>query len=134
MSNRPLPMPTEDTKPYWEGAKAGKLMIQKCTACSSLQFYPRTYCMGCLNESMTWIEASGNGTVYAFTINHRPANEYMKDKTPYAVAAIDLDEGVRMLANIVESDIMKVKCGAGVQVVFEKASEEITLPQFKLAG
>ena len=125
-------MPTEDTKPYWEGAKAGKVLIQKCTMCGMLQFYPRAYCLTCLNESMTWIEAAGGGEIYTFTINHRPANEYMKDKLPYAVAAIDLDEGVRMLANIVESDIRQIKCGTRVQFVFEKVSEEITLPQFKL--
>ena len=133
MSNRPLPMPTEDTQPYWDGARLGKLMIQKCINCSSLQFYPRIYCKSCLNESMTWIEATGIGTIYTFTINHRPANEFMKDKIPYVVAAIDLAEGVRMLANIVGSDVKKVKCGARVQVVFEKISEEITLPQFRLA-
>jgi hypothetical protein len=134
MSTRPLPIPTEDTKPYWEGAKASKLLIQKCAMCDTLQFYPRTYCLTCLNESMTWVEAAGDGEIYTFSINHRPANEYMKDKIPYAVAAIDLDEGVRMLANIVESDIRQIKCGARVKVVFEKASDEITLPQFKLVG
>lgn len=134
MSNRPLPTPTEDTKHYWESAKTGKLMIQECTACGKLQFYPRPFCISCLNEPLTWVEASGRGTIYTFTINHRPANEYMRDKTPYAVAAVDLDEGVRMLANVVQSDINEVRCGAKVQVVFEKASEEITLPQFRLIG
>ena len=83
---------------------------------------------------MVWIEASGGGEIYAFTINHRAANEYMKDKTPYAVAAIDLDEGIRMLANIVESKFDRVKCGARVEVVFEKISDDITLPQFKIVN
>src|SRR5690348_10801363 len=82
VSTRPEPVPTEETRPYWEGAKAGKLLIQKCSACGALQFYPRTYCTHCLSESMAWIEASGRGEIYTFTINHRAANEYMKDKTP----------------------------------------------------
>lgn len=132
MSNRPLPTPTAETAFYWESAKAGKLVIQKCDACHTLQFYPRQFCIACLSESLDWIEAAGTGTIYTFTVNHRAANEYMKDKTPYVVAAIDLDEGVRMLANIVNSNIAEVACGKAVQVVFEKASEDITLPQFRL--
>ena len=132
MADRPLPVPTEDTCFYWESARVGKLVVQKCEACGALQFYPRPYCISCLAERMSWIEATGRGSIYTFTINHRPANEYMKDKTPYAVAAVDLDEGVRLIANIVDSELHRVKCGARVSVVFEKASEDVTLPQFKL--
>ena len=132
MSDRPLPMPTDDTKFYWESARAGKLVVQKCNACGAPQFYPRPFCISCLADAMGWMEVSGKGTIYTFTINHRPANEYMKDKTPYVVAAIDLDEGVRMIANIVDSNIGDVKCGARVRVTFEQASEDITLPQFAL--
>lgn len=133
MSDRPLPMPTDDTRFYWDSANARKLVIQKCSACGAVQFYPRAFCISCLSDAVTWIEASGNGTIYTFTVNHRPANDYMKDRVPYVVAAIDLEEGVRLIANIVESDIKDVSCGASVRVVFEKASEEITLPQFAIA-
>lgn len=133
MSARPLPQPTDVTKPYWEAAKEGKLVIQKCTDCGEHQFYPRPYCMSCGSQQIEWVAASGKGTIYTFTINHRPANEYMKDKTPYVVAAIDLDEGVRMLANILDCEPKQVKIGQRVKVTFEKASDDITLPQFKLA-
>lgn len=133
-ATRPLPQAIDETKPYWDAAKAGKLVVQKCSSCGTCQFYPRCYCITCMSDKVSWVEASGKGMIYTFTINHRPANEYMKDKVPYAVAAIDLDEGVRLLANIVESDLKAVKCGARVQVVFEKVTDEITLPQFKLAG
>jgi uncharacterized OB-fold protein len=126
-------MPTDDTRFYWESAKAGKLVIQKCAACGTPQFYPRAFCIRCLSDGVEWIEASGRGTIYTFTVNHRPANDYMKDRVPYIVAAIDLDEGVRLIANIVDSDPKQVRCGAAVRVVFEKASEEITLPQFAIA-
>ena len=132
MSERPLPVPTDDTKIYWQSARAGKLVIQKCDACGVPQFYPRPFCIACLSESMTWTECSGRGTIYTFSVNHRPANEFMKDKTPFVVAAIDLDEGVRLIANIVDSKIEEVSCGARVRVTFERASEEITLPQFAL--
>jgi len=133
VSDRPLPMPTDVTLPYWENARAGKLVVQKCGSCGTLQFYPRPFCIACLSEDLSWIEMSGNGTIYTFTVNRRPANDYMKDKVPYVVAAVDLDEGVRMVANIVGADPGAVRCGARVRVTFEKASEEITLPQFVLA-
>ena len=133
MSDRPLPMPTDDTRFYWESAKAGKLVIQQCNSCGARQFYPRPFCIACLGEPMGWIEASGEGTIYTYTVNHRPANEFMKDKTPYVVAAVDLDEGVRMIANVIDASPSEVKCGARVRVTFEKASDEITLPQFTLA-
>ena len=77
MSDRPLPMPTDDTKVYWESAKAGKLVIQQCSSCGARQFYPRPFCIVCLAEPMDWIEASGIGTIYTYTVNHRPANEFM---------------------------------------------------------
>ena len=133
MGDRPLPMPTDDTRFYWESAKAGKLVIQQCDSCGARQFYPRPFCIACLREPMGWIEASGEGTIYTYTVNHRPANEFMKDKTPYVVAAVDLDEGVRMIANVIDASPGEVKCGARVRVTFEKVSDEITLPQFTLA-
>lgn len=132
MSQRPLPVPIDETRHYWESARAGRLVVQKCNGCGALQFYPRAYCMSCMEESVGWIEASGKGTIYTYTINHRAANDAMKDRTPYAVAAVDLDEGVRMIANIVDCDLGDVRCGARVRVVFEKLSDEITLPQFTL--
>lgn len=131
---RPLPVPTKDTEPFWKGAKEEKILIQRCQDCGSTQFYPRPSCNQCLSDQMMWIEACGRGIVYTYTINHLPANPFMKDKTPYAVAIVQLDEGIKMMANIIDSPLDQIQVGAPVEVVFEKANEEITLPQFKLAG
>lgn len=129
---RPLPQPTNITKPYWDAAAENRLVIQECVCCKTRQFYPREFCISCLSKDIKWIECSGKGKVYTYTINRRPANEALKERVPYVVAAIDLDEGVRMMANIVDSPAEAVKIGSRVQVCFEKVNDEITLPQFTL--
>jgi len=131
---RPLPQPTRLTQPYWDAAKEHRLMIQECVHCQTRQFYPREFCMTCLSDDVRWIECSGTGTVYTYTINRRAANEAMAQRVPYVVAVIDLDEGVRMMANIVDSLIETVRIGSRVQVCFEAVSETIVLPQFRLVA
>lgn len=79
------------------------------------------------------MESAGRGRFYTYTVNHRPANAGMQDRVPCAVIVVDLEEGVRMLANLVDSDLAKIAIGAAVTVAFEKLSEEITLPEFRLA-
>jgi len=129
---RPLPQPTRVTQPYWDAAREHRLVVQECMHCQTRQFYPREFCMTCLSEDIRWIECCGLATVYTYTINRRGANEAMRERVPYVVAVIDLDEGVRMMANIVESPIEAVRIGSRVQVCFEAVSEDIVLPQFKL--
>ena len=129
---RPLPQPTDITAPYWNAAKEGKLLYQYCTACQHWQFFPRAFCVHCGAEDVQWREASGRGKIYTFTINRRATNAFMKTRLPYAVAIIELDEGTRMMANIVNSDFEAIAIGARVKVCFERASDEITLPQFEL--
>jgi uncharacterized OB-fold protein len=130
--NRPLPQPTAETAEYWTAAKSGRLVIQRCTACARHQFYPRPFCTACLSDELEWVEASGCGQIYTYTICHIPANPAMAEQVPYAMAVVDLPEGVRMLTQIVDSDLGQVCIGAAVQVVFESVSDDITLPQFKL--
>jgi uncharacterized protein len=132
MSVRPLPQPTVETEAFWQGAREGRLLIQHCKDCRQHQFYPRPYCIKCLSENIAWTRCSGKGKIYTFTINHRAGNEFMQGKTPYVVAIIELEEGVRLMANIVEGDLAKVAIDAEVRVAFERASDKITLPQFKL--
>lgn len=131
-SARPLPTPTDLTLPYWEAARHGQLLVQQCRHCDTHQFYPRNFCMHCTGESLDWVEASGKGHVYTYTINRRAANAYMAEHTPYAVAIIELEEGVRLMANIIDSKLEDLAIGKPVKVVFEKINDEVTLPQFKL--
>ena len=129
---RPQPVATAETRPYWDAAKAGRLMVQRCRSCARHQFYPRPFCTVCLSDEIEWVDASGYGRIYTYTICCIAAHPSMNDRTPYAVALIELDEGVRLLTNLVDSDIERIHCGARVQVCFERISDEFTLPQFTL--
>lgn len=133
-SARPLPTPTDLTLPYWEAARHGQLFVQQCRHCTKHQFYPRSFCMHCMSEALDWVEASGKGQIYTYTVNRRGANSYMAEHTPYVVAIIELEEGVRLMANIIDSRLEDLAISKPVQVVFEKVNDEITLPQFKLVG
>jgi len=132
MSDRPLPQPTQATEPYWQGARERRLLYQACRACGQRQFFPRTLCLACLGEELDWSESAGKGCIYTFTINHRPALAAFQGETPYAVAMIDLDEGVRMMANIVNADLAAIAIGKRVRVVFEDVGQGVMLPQFEL--
>ena len=127
---RPQPVATAETQPYWDAARESRLMVQRCRACGRHQFYPRAFCAACLSDDIEWVQATGTGRIYTFTICRIAANAAMT--APYAVALIDLDEGVRMLANLVDCDLALIRCGGRVQVRFEPISDEFTLPQFTL--
>jgi uncharacterized OB-fold protein len=130
----PLPQATAETAAYWEAARGGKLVIQRCRACNHRQFYPRAFCTSCLSDEIEWMEASGLGTIYSYTVCRIAANSAFEPRLPLPVAMIDLDEGVRMLANIVDADIDRIAVRARVAVCFERVDETCTLPQFKLGG
>lgn len=131
-AQRPLPQPTQITEGYWAAANAERLVVQHCGDCSSHQFYPRPFCVQCGSEHVGWKDMSGYGTIYTFTVNHRAPNAFMKARLPYVVAMVELDEGVRMMANILNADPAEIAIGKRVRVVFEQASEEIKLPQFEV--
>ncbi|WP_439687783.1 Zn-ribbon domain-containing OB-fold protein [Cupriavidus oxalaticus] len=129
---RPLPQPTQVTEGYWAAANEQRLVVQCCGDCGGHQFYPRPFCLQCGSEQVRWKDASGCGTIYTFTVNYRAPNAFMKARLPYVVAMVDLDEGVRMMANILNADPAEVAIGKRVKVVFEPVSDEIKLPQFEL--
>ena len=99
-------------------------MIQQCAHCKARQFFPREFCTACLSADLDWIECSGKGAVYTYTINRRGAGAAFGERVPYVVAAIDLDEGVRMMANIVDSPPEAVRIGSRVRVCFERVSDD----------
>lgn len=129
---RPMPVATDTTRPFWDAARAHRLMIQQCGSCGKRQFFPRPFCRHCMTDAPDWVPCSGQATIYTFTVNHRAANAHMADKLPYVVAVVTLDEGVRMMANIVEADLDEVQIGARVEVCWLDTPEQPTLPQFRL--
>ncbi len=88
---RPLPVVDEESRPYWEAARAHRLALQRCSACGRHVFYARALCPHCHREALEWVPAAGTGVVYSFTVVHRPASEAFADRVPYVVALIDLD-------------------------------------------
>jgi uncharacterized OB-fold protein len=129
---KPLPVVDADTRPFWEGARARKLMVQRCGACRKYVFYPRALCPHCHSARLDWTEASGKGTIYSFTIARRPAGAAFQNDVPYVIALIDLEEGVRMMSNIITDDVDSVRIGQRVRVVFEDVGPEIALPKFQV--
>ncbi len=129
---RTLPLPTDLTRPYWDAAARGELHMQHCGACGKWQFYPRPFCLHCESDKLQWQRVSGLGKIYTYTVNHRAPNAFMKARLPYVVAMVELDEGPRLMANVLGAQSADMAIGKRVQVVFEKASDEVTLPQFSL--
>ena len=130
----PQPIPTAETAHYWRAALEGRLEIQHCRACARHQFYPRHFCTRCLSDQLDWVQASGYGRIYTYTVCHVAAHPAFESRVPYAIGMITLDEGVRMLAGIVDSDVTRLAVDAPVQVCFERISDDIALPMFRLTG
>jgi uncharacterized OB-fold protein len=126
---RPAPHPDPDSAPYWQAAHDGRLLVQRCDNCRTRQLYPRDRCISCRGP-VTWEEASGRGTVYSFTIIRQNYVRPFRDQIPYVVALVDLEEGPRVMTNIVECDPESVEIGMAVQATFEVVSEEAGIALF----
>ena len=128
----PIPKPTPETKPFWDAAKQHTLRIQHCRDCGVHYFYPRPLCRECLSRNVEWVTCSGRGRLHTFVINHRPPRNFPV-QGPVIIGIVELEEGARMLSNIVgvEPDPTKVRCDMPVEVVFEDITDEITLPNFR---
>lgn len=128
---KPLPVVTEENRPFWEGCRQGKLLLQYCDQCQQHQFYPRLYCMHCGSTNVRWVSASGRGVIYSFTVIHQNKSPEFVQDTPYNVAVVQLEEGPRLMSNIVETDFAELRVDLPVTVVFDAVSDVIHLPRFK---
>jgi len=99
-AGKPVPRPTPETAFYWEGTKRGELRLQRCGACQRTFFYPRSSCPACGSTEVPWFVASGRGRLHSYVISHRAAPGF-EAEVPYAIALVELEEGPRMMANIV---------------------------------
>jgi len=128
---KPLPQATPWSKPFWEGCRKHELLIQKCQDCQKYIFYPKMFCPNCLSSNLKWVKSSGKGKVYSYMVvySYQPT-EFEKD-LPYVVAIVELEEGVRLMSNIVKCPPESVKCDMRVGVLFEDVTEKVTLPKFK---
>lgn len=130
---RPAPLPDPESAPYWAAAAEGRLVVQHCGRCGAHQLYPRPFCLSCRGP-VEWIEASGRGTVYSFTVIRQNYSRPFRDWIPYVVALVDLEEGPRMMTNVVGIDPDDVQVGMAVTARFERVSDEAGLVLFEPAG
>ena len=134
--NKPIPDPEQYiTKPFWDGALAGKLMLPRCTTCNKVHFYPRAICPFCHSTDLEWIEASGEGYVHTFAVQHRAFGGW-SEEAPFVTAYIDLKEGDRMFTVLrgldpTQPDLKWI--GQKVKVEFEQASDTVSIPFWRIA-
>ena len=122
-----------DSADYWAAAAEGRLVFQTCAACGAVQFPPRHHCATCWQEDLSWTESAGRGTVESVTIVRRAPLPAFRDKVPYAVAAVTLGEGPRMIAAIVGDDALETAIGDPVAVEFRPDDAGTVLPVFRRA-
>ncbi|WP_236795477.1 Zn-ribbon domain-containing OB-fold protein [Amycolatopsis sp. GM8] len=130
---RPVPLPDEVSRFYWEGATAERLLVQRCRSCRQFQYPPDVCCVHCQGDDFDLTAVSGRGHLYSFTLVDRPLHEGFIDAVPYVVALVELVEqpGLLLLTNIVETQPnSELRCGMPVEVVFEKRGD-IRVPQFR---
>jgi hypothetical protein len=132
---KPLPRPAqpEFTAPFWEAAKRHELVIQHCSQHDGFFFYPRERCPVCLSDRLEWAKVSGSGHVYAFTIPYQAAHPAFTEDAPYVYAAIQLDEGARIIGNVVGIEPTDVKVNMPVVAEFDDVTPEWTLVKWRPA-
>jgi len=123
----PAPDPSPETRPFWEAAAAGRLLVGKCKTCGKSHYYPRALCPVCGSDATEWVEATGRGTVYSYSVMRRLP-------VPYALAYVILDEGVTMMTNIVDCDLDAIRIGQRVRLVFKPTEGGPPVPMFTPEG
>jgi len=126
-----LPAITELTRPFWEAAARGRLLLPRCNACRQHFFRPEVACTHCFATDWNWVEASGRGTLYSCTTVHRaPAPGFV---VPFVLAVVELVEGPSMLSNLVGCAATEIRIGMALKVRFEQVADTVHLPRFEAA-
>ena len=128
---KPLPRPNRLSQPFWDGARRHELLLQKCSACGHVWFPPSARCPGCLSAAYAWSQASGRGKVWSWIVMWQRYFPAFEEDIPYNVAYVELEEGPRLMTNLVGVENEAIYCEMPVEVVFEDATPEISLPKFR---
>ena len=129
--SKPVPIPDQLSEPFFAGARDRRLMLQHCISCDAWSFPLRERCPSCMKPTLEWRAASGRGTLYTFTIFHQAMHPGFAAHVPYNVAQVDLDEGVRMTANVVGVDDASLRIGMRLEAVFESPGDDVFIPKFR---
>ena len=128
---RPLPQVTPEMAPFWEAARRHELVVQRCRGCGELRFPARDLCSRCLSREADWVPVSGRGSIFSFVVMHQVYHPGFADQVPYAVVVVQLEEGARILSNLLDCPVQDVRVDMPVEVVFEELTSEVTLPKFR---
>jgi len=128
---RPLPQVTPEMAPFWEAARRHELVVQRCRGCGELSFPARDLCSRCLSREADWVPVSGRGSIFSFVVMHQVYHPGFADQVPYAVVVVQLEEGARILSNLLDCPVQDVRVDMPVEVVFEELTPEVTLPKFR---
>ena len=131
---KPLPVPTPTSRPFWDALRQHKLRLQRCADCNEYIHYPRSRCPYCLGENLTWQDIEGNATLYTYTIARRPTAPQFQDEVPQKIAVVELDEGPRLTTTLVNVDEDAIQVGMRLRPVFEdQRGGEVTLLRYEPA-
>ena len=129
MSDKPVPTVTDVNRIYYEGCAAGELRVRHCPKCDYRFRFAHSWCINCYSQELSWQKVSGKGTVTNVTIVHQPPYPAFDDIAPYALVLVQLDEGVRMMSNVIGCPPDDVHIGMPVKVTFEQRGD-VALPMF----
>jgi len=128
---KPVPEADDASRPFFDGANQGHLMLMRCESCGAYRFPSRDRCDVCWSTETAWVEASGKGTVYTFGIMHQLYHPGFKDEIPYNVTVVELAEGPRITTNIVDCPNDQIRAGMAVEATFARVSDSVSLPKFR---
>jgi uncharacterized OB-fold protein len=127
-----MPAANADTQPFWDGCARGVFLLQRCTVCSTFRHPPSPICPNCLSSEHEWLEATGHGRIYTFVIVRESLRRGWEELVPYVVAVVDLDEGPKLVTNVVNIDPDLVTIGMRGKIEFTRVSDAMMLPVFAL--
>jgi uncharacterized OB-fold protein len=128
-----LPVIEAESRPYWDAAADGRLLIRSCRACGEVHHYPRPFCPACWSDDVEWVEASGAATLYTWSVVRRNDVVPFDQLVPYVPAVVDLAEGPRMMTNVVDIDPDDLTIGMNLMVTFRQQDDTLTVPVFSPA-
>ena len=131
--SRPLPRPTAETKPFWEGCGLGVVRYQSCAQCGTVQLLPRSVCAHCHSEALTWHDSAGFGRVLSHTTVHRAPTAAFREEVPYVIAIIAMEEGFRLMTNVTGGASATVTVGARVKIAF-RTVDGVALPHAEVCA
>ena len=128
-----LPVVDDESRPFWDAAHEGRLLIRRCNACDKWHYYPRPFCPHCWSQDVDWVEASGRATLYTYSIVRRNDLPPFNERVPYVAAGVDLDEGPRMTTELVDCPEDQIQIGMPLTVDYRPLTDDLSAPIFRPA-